>query len=577
MTLRDALVRSKNVPTVHLAQAVGLDEVVGAARRAGIGERLPELPAMALGTVAVSPLELTSAYTAFAALGTAAEPRFVISVEDEKGRVLWRPPAPRGQRGALDPRVAFLVTDVLREALRRGTGTAALPAGLDLPAAGKTGTTNDGADVWFVGYTPDRAASLWIGFDQPRPILADATGGRLAAPAWGRLMARAYAGRPLPAPWQRPAGVVERRVDPATGLLLAGDCAPLSGEPRRELFLTGVEPAAYCPGREPPPSNGFPVDRLNARRTQLAAEERRLAEREAALRQAEQAQQQKAAEREAEQEKLAAKARQDAEAEHAAEQAAQKAAERQAQRAEQRKAAERQAKETERRQEQERLAAKAKRDAEARRDAEAKQAAAERASLARRAAAADAAARQRAEREARLAAKEKELDEREAELRRTEQVERRAAARRPADDPESDTEERPAQHETEAQVEDAGSDLSGWWELTNRIETTSYPAYQGLRLGYRLQLEQDGDRITGRGQKWSEDGRTLGAAGRTPITVRGTVDGRTVHLRFTEQGARRATAGAFDWQLSADRDALRGSFWSDAAGARGSSVAHRMR
>ena len=112
--------------------------------------------------------------------------------------------------------------------------------------------------------------------------------------------------------------------------------------------------------------------------------------------------------------------------------------------------------------------------------------------------------------------------------------------------------------------------------MTNTIQSTNYSAYKGLRLGYRVQLEQDGDRIVGRGQKWSENGRTIASSGRTPITVRGRVEGRNVILTFTEQGAKRSTRGSFSWTLSADRTTLRGSFDSDAANASGSSLARRM-
>ncbi|HEX2225371.1 MAG TPA: hypothetical protein VHN15_14315, partial [Thermoanaerobaculia bacterium] len=121
------------------------------------------------------------------------------------------------------------------------------------------------------------------------------------------------------------------------------------------------------------------------------------------------------------------------------------------------------------------------------------------------------------------------------------------------------------------------ADLTGWWELTNRIDSTNYAAFKGLRLTYRIQLEQDGDRIEGRGQKWAENGRTLPASARTPITVSGTVnENGEVELRFTERGARRSTNGGFSWELSPNRTALRGSFRSTAANTSGSSTARRM-
>jgi membrane peptidoglycan carboxypeptidase len=564
VTLRDALVRSKNVATVRLADAVGLGQVADAAHRAGIDEPLPELPSIALGTVAVSPLELTTAYTAFAGLGTGTEPRMILSVEDEDGKVLWKPDSK--QREVLDPGISYLVTDVLTEALERGTGIAALRSGLKVPAAGKTGTTNDGADAWFVGYTPDLVTGVWIGFDQPRAILEDATGGRLAAPIWGRMMERLYVGRRPPAPWHRPDSVVARSVDPAPGLLLKDGCAPVSGAPYEELFLDRAEPKAYCPGREAPPADGFPTVRL--------------------------ARQQEAAERA-----------------HAAQERAEKQKQEEARRAEL-------ARQEEARKKDEERVARAKREAEelaarqARLDQEEKRLTEREAALRREEQKKK--ADEQAERKARLEQKEKELATREAALRREEEKEKKAAAEKAEKerlakkkeedeqraerarkrDPESRKEDddeaaageearrEPRRAEPDEDLDDRREepvdDLSGWWELSNQIQETNYEAYLGLRLGYRLHLEQDGNHITGRGQKWSEDGRSVPAGGRTPLTVRGTVEGGTVHLDFTEHGAKRSTSGSFEWRLAPDGSTLRGSFWSTAAATRGRSVARRL-
>ena len=250
ITLRDALVRSKNVPTVRLAQDVGTHRIAELAEQAGIDPPIPEEPSMALGTVAVSPVELTAAYTAFAGLGEGVRPRFVARVEGEDGHVLWQADEPK-RKHVLDAAVAYVITDALEDVLTRGTGTAVRDAGFRAPAAGKTGTTNDGADTWFVGYTPEIVAAVWMGFDRPRPIMAKATGGRLAAPVWARLMTRIYAGRKPPAPWPMPGGVVEGMVDPQTGLLLASGCAPLSGVAYKELFVQGAVPVTVCPSQGP--------------------------------------------------------------------------------------------------------------------------------------------------------------------------------------------------------------------------------------------------------------------------------------------------------------------------------------
>ena len=126
---------------------------------------------MALGTVAVSPVELAAAYTAFAGLGEGVRPRFVVRVDAEDGRVLWQADQPE-RRHVLDAAVAYVITDALQDVLTRGTGTAVRESGFKAPAAGKTGTTNDGADTWFVGYTPEIVASVWMGFDRTRPSSA---------------------------------------------------------------------------------------------------------------------------------------------------------------------------------------------------------------------------------------------------------------------------------------------------------------------------------------------------------------------------------------------------------------------
>jgi penicillin-binding protein 1A len=561
VSMRDALVRSKNVPTVRLADAVGLKAVTQVAHRAGIDEPIAPVPAIALGTTAVSPLELTAAYSGFASLGQVVEPRLILRVEDEKGKVIWRS-EPR-RHSVLDPGVAFLITDVLAESVVSGTGTPIQQTGLKAPAAGKTGTTNDGADAWFVGYTPEIAAGVWIGFDKPRPILDKATGGELAAPVWGRMLARVYQERPAPKPWTAPADVIPHWVDPPTGLVIKEGCAPQRGFARPELFLKGKEPAAYCPGKEAPPANPFPTDRRlfqknqEARREaeqlaqQRAEETRRLAEqREAEAKQKEQ-----------EQERLARLEQEKQEKEEKQEKARLADLAREAQR---------------KKAEAEKLAA-ARKAAETAKERAALQAREER--IAREEAAAN-------RREAEVAAREKEEQEKERRAKETAareeaRLQRLREQRNDEDVDETAAPTRRARNEDREVSGDepkaAGSDLSGWWELTNTIASTNYASYRGLRLTYRLQLEQDGDRLTGRGQKWAEEGAPVSAAARSPISVTGRIEGNKVVLQFTERGAKRSTTGSFSWTLGPNGNALRGSFWSTAADTSGSSVARRMR
>ncbi|HEX6307347.1 MAG TPA: PBP1A family penicillin-binding protein [Longimicrobiales bacterium] len=245
VTIRDALVRSKNVPTIRLAAEVGLSNVTRLARRAGVRSELPNVPSVAIGTAAMTPLELTAAFTAFARLGTAVSPRFVARVEDAAGRIVYD--AEVEPREVMDSATAFLITDMLVEAVERGTGRDVRRAGFRGPAAGKTGTTDDGADAWFVGYTTSHVATVWIGFDRPRPIVDDATGGRLAAPVWARVM-REHAEAGV---WPTPSGIVQLPVDPISGLVLVEGCAPEAGRPGTELFVAGDEPASACPSGEP--------------------------------------------------------------------------------------------------------------------------------------------------------------------------------------------------------------------------------------------------------------------------------------------------------------------------------------
>jgi penicillin-binding protein 1A len=246
MTAREALAHSRNVPAVRLAQEVGTQNVVRFARSAGLDGDIPSTPSMALGTLVASPLELATAYSAFAALGRGAEPRLIERVETAGGRVIWvtdgAEEAGTGDgvsdgggepAGSVDRAVAYILTDMLRDVLDRGTGSAVRAAGYRGPAAGKTGTTQDGADAWFVGYTPELVGVVWIGFDRPAPIVPRATGGALAAPVWGRMMARAG---PSAGDWQQPDDVVRLPYDPRTGDAIASDCAVADRAPE-DLFL----------------------------------------------------------------------------------------------------------------------------------------------------------------------------------------------------------------------------------------------------------------------------------------------------------------------------------------------------
>jgi len=252
ISLRDALVHSRNVPTIRLAHEIGERNVARLARTAGIRAELRESPMIALGIAEVSPLELTAAYTAFSGQGQAVTPRFVLEVKDEKGKTIWQPPVER--RRVLDPAHAYMMTDLLRDVVDEGTGRAVRYAGYRGLAAGKTGTTNDGTDTWFVGYTARVTSGIWVGFDKPRAIAEDASGGSVAAFAWGRMMSR-IAPWAAGDPWEAPERIVEIRIDPESGLRLADGCVPRDGEATTDLFIRGRAPREICPERAPRPSH----------------------------------------------------------------------------------------------------------------------------------------------------------------------------------------------------------------------------------------------------------------------------------------------------------------------------------
>jgi 1A family penicillin-binding protein len=248
VSLRRALVRSRNIPTIKLASSVGIPDVAQTARLAGVAAKMDETPALALGTVAMSPLQLATAYTTFATLGTTAEPRYVHRVEDESGKVLWQTSSST-TRTSLEPAVAYIVTDILRDAVDYGTGTGVRTAGFRGVVAGKTGTTNNATDAWFVGYTPEVVATVWIGYDTPSSLGNAATGGGFAAPVFGRIMRQYYTDR-AGSDWTMPAGVLEYRVDPQTGLVLQDGCYPYGAQETSELFVENSLPGVACPYRD---------------------------------------------------------------------------------------------------------------------------------------------------------------------------------------------------------------------------------------------------------------------------------------------------------------------------------------
>jgi len=240
VTMRRAIMRSSNAAAVRMSRAVGEQRVIEVAHRNGITSPLSPVPAIALGALEVTPLELVTAYAPFANGGQRVRPRLVRRIERPDGSVLW---ARESERVAvMDPRDAFQMTSMLRSVVDRGTATAIRGYGVTTAVAGKTGTTNNGADVWFVGYTKSLVAGVWFGYDTPRTITSDASGGRLAAPAWAEFYQQGWRERAGDTEWTPPAGMVARVIDAETGML-AGDWCPIT---QREWFKPGTEPTEVC-------------------------------------------------------------------------------------------------------------------------------------------------------------------------------------------------------------------------------------------------------------------------------------------------------------------------------------------
>ena len=242
VTMRRALYQSRNVPTIRLGMELGEQSVIDMARKFGLTTPIPAYPSIFIGAADVVPLELVAAYSAFATLGTRASPQAIVRIEDTNGQVLWEPEPMRAP--VMSAEEAWLIVNVMKDVVQRGTAAASVGSSFRFPAAGKTGTTNDGTDVWFIGYTADLVAGVWMGFDKPQKIKSNAQGGTLAAPAWTAFMTEAYRRKPSPPDWPTPPGIVARQVDFSTNLLATSYC------PRdmvgTEYYIPGTDPMRPC-------------------------------------------------------------------------------------------------------------------------------------------------------------------------------------------------------------------------------------------------------------------------------------------------------------------------------------------
>jgi len=242
MVMRRALYQSRNLPTIRLGMELGEQSVIDMARRFGLSTPIPPYPSIHIGSADVYPLEMVAAFSTFATLGVRATPNAILRVENARGEVLWEPTPVKAQ--VMTPEEAWLMVDVLKDVVRRGTAANVWASGFRVPAGGKTGTTNDGADVWFIGFTADLVAGVWMGMDRPAKIKANAQGGVLAAPAWTAFMTEVYRRKPAPPDWPRPEALVSRQVDRSSGLLSNPWC------PKElvytEFYIPGTEPVREC-------------------------------------------------------------------------------------------------------------------------------------------------------------------------------------------------------------------------------------------------------------------------------------------------------------------------------------------
>ena len=268
MTIREGLYTSTNMIAIKLGwEEVGIETVAQTARRMGIQTEIERFPSTTIGAAEVIPIQIAEAYSTYPNMGTKVRPSPILRVEDASGTVVWEPQPERTE--VLDSLPTRIMVDMLQDVVRRGTGYNAirLRAGLtrDVPAAGKTGTTNDGTDVWFTGFTPTLLATLWFGMDTPVPIFAlgsgrrQATGGGLAAPVWGRFMRRVYEGAeadedsglddeppllPIPDEWAMLPGLNAVLVDNRTGQLASRWCP--EEDQYVEYYIPGTEPTELC-------------------------------------------------------------------------------------------------------------------------------------------------------------------------------------------------------------------------------------------------------------------------------------------------------------------------------------------
>jgi penicillin-binding protein 1B len=239
ITLRRALAKSRNLAAIKVAEQIGYDRVAGFWRKLGVGAAPKAVPSIALGVFEATPVEIATAYTLFPNGGTMRPLRHLLRIERGERDVTKR--AHGSAKTVAEPDTTYLVTSMMRSVVNEGTGAGIRGAGFTLDAAGKTGTTNDLKDAWFVGFTPTLLTVVWVGFDDASQALG-LSGSQAALPIWSHFMTRSLAGT-ADTPFEAPEGVTFVEIDPQSGLLSGPGCP----QPLREVFVAGTEPREVCP------------------------------------------------------------------------------------------------------------------------------------------------------------------------------------------------------------------------------------------------------------------------------------------------------------------------------------------
>jgi penicillin-binding protein 1B len=238
VTVREALAHSYNIPAVRAAMNAGIPNVIKMASNIGVESRLQPYPSVSLGSFEVTPLEIAYAYSVFANEGVKAEPISILAVSTREGKLLESREVK--MKRVAPASVCYVIDDMLKDVFKYGTATKARTLGFTREFSGKTGTTSNYRDAWFIGYSPRILSLVWIGFDDGHSVRL--AGGDACVPIWTAHMNR-VAGLVPDVDFKRPDDVIERQIDPASGML----ASPFCPETKSEIFVAGSEPESVCP------------------------------------------------------------------------------------------------------------------------------------------------------------------------------------------------------------------------------------------------------------------------------------------------------------------------------------------